>query len=55
MLAVEAGAETVRFLVNDNEVARMPRSELDLDGLYGFRVNHALNLHISRLEMTPLG
>ncbi len=55
VLAVEAGTETVRFLVNDTEVARMPRSELQLDGIYGFRVNHALNLHISRLEVSPLG
>ncbi len=52
VLAVEARGETVRFYVNDTEVARVPRSDLDLDGVFGFRVNHALNLHISRLEAT---
>lgn len=54
VLTVEAGAETVRFLVNGTEVATLPRSELELDGIYGFRVNHALDLHIARLEVTPL-
>ena len=53
VLAVAASGETVRFYVNDTEVARVPRQDLDLDGIFGFRVNHALNLHISRLEATP--
>ncbi len=55
VLAVEAGRETVRFLVNDTEVARMPRPGLELDGVYGFRVNHGLSLHVSRLAAVPLG
>ena len=54
VLAIEAGAETVRFLVNDTEVMRVPRSELGMDGVFGFRVNHGLNLHVSRIEATPL-
>ncbi len=54
-LVVEAGAETVRFLVNGEEVASLPRSEVDTDGRVGIRVNHALNLHVARLEVTPLG
>ena len=52
ILAVEAGAETVRFLVNDAEVAALPRAQVAMDGIYGFRVNHMLNLHISRIEAT---
>jgi hypothetical protein len=55
VLTVEAGAETVRFLVNDAEVARLPRARLPVEGVVGIRVNHALNLHVSRLEVTPLG
>lgn len=54
-LVVEAGAETVRFLVNGEEVAALPRSEVDTDGQVGIRVNHALNLHVARLEVLPLG
>lgn len=55
VLTVEAGSETVRFLVNGEEVAELPRAQLPVDGIVGVRVNHALNLHVSRLEVTPLG
>jgi hypothetical protein len=51
VLAVEAGAETVRFFVNGEGVASVPRSEVDTDGSVGIRVNHALNVHVSRLEV----
>lgn len=54
VLAVEARGDRVRFLVNDQEVVELPRSEVNVDGTYGFRVNHGLNLHISRLEVTAL-
>ncbi len=54
ILAIEAGGETVRFLVNDAEVAVLSRAEVGMDGAFGFRVNHMLNLHISRLETLPL-
>jgi len=55
VLTVEAGAETVRFLVNGEKVAEVPRAQVPVDGVVGIRVNHALNLHVSRLEVTPLG
>ena len=55
VLAIEAGAETVRFFVNDAEVAALPRANLGMDGVFGMRVNHALNLHISRLETVAMG
>jgi hypothetical protein len=54
VLAVEARADEVRFYVNGAEVARLPRDEVGVDGVFGFRVNHRLNLHVSRLEATPL-
>jgi hypothetical protein len=53
VVALEAGPEVVRFFVNDAEVASVPRAELNVDGVFGFRVNHGLNLHISRLEASP--
>ena len=55
VLAVEAGPEQVRFLVNGREVATLPRSEVAVEGTVGLRVNHRLNLHVSRLEVKPLG
>lgn len=55
VLAIEARGNQVRFFVNDAEVATSSRAEMPVDGLFGFRVNHGLNLHISRLEVTPIG
>lgn len=55
VLAVEARGDTVRFLVNGDEVASLPRNEVPVDGVFGLRINHALNVHVSRLEMKPLG
>ncbi|MDX1647635.1 MAG: hypothetical protein R3304_10860 [Longimicrobiales bacterium] len=54
VLAVEARGDTIHFLVNDVEVASLPRERVPVDGIYGFRVNHALNVHVSRLEAMPL-
>jgi hypothetical protein len=51
VLAVQAGEETVRFLVNGEEVASLPRASLSLDGVVGLRVNHGLNVHVSRLDV----
>lgn len=52
VLALEAEGDEVRFLVNGQEVATLPREGLLLDGVVGLRVNHRLNLHVSRLEVT---
>ena len=52
VLALEAEGDEVRFLVNGQEVATLPREGLVLDGVVGMRVNHRLNLHVSRLEVT---
>jgi hypothetical protein len=52
VLAVEARGDRVHFFVNDEEIAELSRSDFAVDGTYGFRVNHGLNLHISRLEVT---
>jgi hypothetical protein len=50
-LAIDVGAENVRFLVNGQQVAELPRGDLSLDGIVGLRVNHALNVHVSRLDV----
>ena len=51
MLTVEVGADQVRFLVNDTEVATQPRSAVDTDGIAGLRVNHFLNVHMDDLNL----
>jgi len=55
VLTVEADDRELRFLVNGVRVWTGPRSDFPVDGRFGFRVNHGLNLHVSRLEATPAG
>ena len=50
-LTIEAGGDTVRFLVNGTEVSSQPRSVIDTDGTTGLRVTHLLNVHISDLNL----
>lgn len=53
-LVVEAVGDRVVVSVNGSEVATLDRSDLDTRGIVGMRVNHGLNLHVSRFEVTPL-
>ena len=55
VLILEAGDERVRLLVNGEELVALPREGLDLDGIVGLRVSGALNLHVSRLDVTAGG
>lgn len=50
LLTVEVGDEDVVFRVNGEEVDRRPRGEMALDGHFGLRVNHGLELHVAGLE-----
>ena len=52
VLAVDVGPREVVFLVNGQAVATLPREGLDTDGVAGLRVNHRLNLHVTRLDVT---
>lgn len=52
VLAVDVGPREVVFLVNGRAVATLPRDGLDTDGIAGLRVNHRLNLHVTRLDVT---
>jgi hypothetical protein len=49
-LAVRVEGSEVHFLVNGTRVHALPRAELALDGHYGLRVNHNLNLHVTRVD-----
>jgi hypothetical protein len=54
VLVLERRGDEVRYEVNGQEVARFDGAELPLDGVVGLRVNHRLDLHVSRLEVTRL-
>ena len=53
LLTVVAGPSTVDFLINGTKVASRPRADVIADGIVGLRVNHNLNLHVSKLDVTP--
>lgn len=53
-LVVEAAGDRVVVSVNGQEVATLDRNDLDTRGIVGMRVNHGLDLHVSRFEVTPL-
>ncbi len=53
-LAVVNGPNDVIFWVNNQLVARLPHSEVNTQGTYGLRINHALNVHVSALKAMPM-
>lgn len=50
VLGVEVEGDDVIFKVNDTEVDRRQRGEILADGLFGFRINHRLDVHIDDLK-----
>ena len=52
-LRVDVGEQEVAFSVNGTEVASVPRDQVMTDGIAGLRINHALNVHVSDLKVTP--
>lgn len=53
VLALEAGEDELVFRVNGREVTTLPRRNREVDGIVGLRVNHALNIHVSSLDIAP--
>ncbi len=53
VLTIECAAEQVDFFVNGEKVASLPRSQLEVGGVVGLRVNHGLNLHVADLSVEP--
>jgi hypothetical protein len=55
-LTVRVGADSVQFLVNDQRVNAFPRSVMaaDVEGQAGLRINHNLDVHVTKLEVAKL-
>ena len=49
VLALEADGDELRFFVNGEQVWSGPRGTLATDGIFGLRVNHGLNLHVTTI------
>jgi hypothetical protein len=54
VLRIVAEAADVTMEVNGKSVLSVPRREVELDGLFGFRAGADVNLHASRLDVTRL-
>jgi len=51
-LAVETGAQGVRFLVNGTEVGKLPAG-VNTNGVYGLRLNHNLDVVVTNFGVQP--
>jgi hypothetical protein len=55
VLAAEVRPDSVRFFVNAEEVAAFEREPyMDFDGVVGLRVGADVDLHVARLDVTPI-
>ena len=52
VLGIQTEGDTISFMVNDQAVHSQEKGDLPTEGVVGFRVNHALNLHISTFDVT---
>ena len=52
-LSVNLSGTAVDFSVNGTVVASVPTADLKTTGLAGLRINHALNVHVSHVSVTP--
>lgn len=52
VVQVQAEADSVRFVVNGERVATFARGDLDVNGIFGFRVGRGVNLHATNLDVT---
>ena len=50
-LIIRALGDTVRFLIDDKEVAKLTREQVGGDGIAGLRINHNLHVQVSKFEV----
>jgi hypothetical protein len=52
-LTVRVASDSIRFLVNGQQVNVFPRKAIaDFDGQAGLRINHNLDVHVAKLEIS---
>lgn len=54
MLKLISDEQGLQFVVNDKVVAEVSAEGFNNEGIYGLRVNHSVNLHISDLSLKSL-
>ena len=50
VLGVQVQGNNVIFMINGKEVGRATKAELPADGLYGFRIDHNLDVNIDQIK-----
>jgi hypothetical protein len=53
-LLIRATENTVRFFIGDKEVAKLTRAQVGGDGITGLRINHNLDLQVSKFDVKKL-
>ena len=53
VLVLEAEGEELRFSINGEQVWSGSRQGLETDGIFGLRINHGLNLHVTTIMRGP--
>ena len=51
-LAVRVAGDSVRFMVNNTQVAALPKSQFPTDGIAGIRIGHNLHLTVQPVRIT---
>ena len=51
-LSIRVAADSVRFMVNDTQVAALPKAGLPTDGVAGIRIGHNLHLTVQPVRIT---
>jgi len=51
-LGIQVTADSLRFWVNDHQVAAIAKGDAPTDGLFGIRVNHNLRVHATPVSIT---
>ena len=54
VLGLQVSGDELRFSVNGEEVWSGPRDGLATEGVFGLRVNHGLNLHVTTIMAHPV-
>jgi len=54
VLRVDVSATAVIFSANGKEVIKLPRAGLNVEGQAGLRVGKGLNIHASKVTLTPI-
>jgi hypothetical protein len=49
-LAIQVQGDNVIFTVNGAEVARLAKSKVHADGMYGFRIGHNLDVDVDQVK-----